>query len=331
MASTIVVYAKVTPLKKPTKRRTLRDVLSAVLDRRLYGTAFFINSAPLLIVTFSAQVAIYIGLGSPMLYAYIPLFVMLVFLSALWSKNLSFGREVPSMGHSRLFLFSLASVMASLAPFKVSQPADPLQATVQFLILYGISTLTLTVAIVEITIYGHRISLRESMELTVDSFKKQKKVWSEKLAGFPNSDNIVNCIDGAPAVTELFDHGSFGLALLWSCAVMEQTIDAVADGVISKEPSKREIFRHKNNFRKASLEQMENLGFCPDLSKSRDDEKITLKTLYSVRNDFAHRNIRPTFQQTFGAMATLKSFIEKIPEILQGMKMSTDSNPVFAK
>jgi hypothetical protein len=169
-------------------------------------------------------------------------------------------------------------------------------------------------------VYGQRVSLRRSMGLTVDFFKKQKKAWTERLANFPNSDNIVNCIDGAPAVTELFDHGSFGLALLWSCAVMEQILDAVAEGVISREPARRKIFRHKNDYRKAPLEQMENLGFCPDLSKSRDDEKITLKDLYSVRNEFAHRSVLPTFQQTFGAMATLKSFIEEMPEILQGLR-----------
>jgi hypothetical protein len=311
---------KVTPLEKPKKRRTLREVFSAIFDRRLYGPTFLIDSVPFLAVVFGVQVSIYIALNSVMLYVYVPLFVMLVFVSGFGTKNMSFRREVHSMGQFRVFLFSLASVMASLAPFTVNKPADPLQASAEFLLLYGISTLALTVAIVEITIYGQRISLRKSMELTVDFFKKQKKIWTEKLAGFPNSDNIVNCIDSAPAVTELFDHGSFGLALLWSCAVMEQTIDAVAEGVISREPARREIFRHKNNFRKAYLEQMENLGFCPDLSKSRDDEKITLKNLYSVRNDFAHRNVRPTFQQTFGAMATLKSFVEKMPEILQGLK-----------
>ena len=306
-------------LKKTVKQRTLREVLSAIFDRRLYGTAFFIYSVPLLIVTFSIQMAVYIGLKSPMLYAYIPLFVILVILSAVWSKNMS-SREVPSMGYFRLLLFSLASVMASLAPFTVSQPSDPWLATAQFLLLYGISTLVLTFAVVEITVYGQRISLRNSVKSDVEFFKKQKKVWAEKLADFPNSDNIVTCIDGAKVVPQLFDSGSFGLTLLWSCAVMEQTIDAVAEGVISKEPSRREMFRHKNNFRKAYLEQMENLGFCPDLSKSRDDEKITLEDLYSVRNDFAHRNVLPTFQQTFGAMATLKSFIEEMPEILQGLK-----------
>jgi hypothetical protein len=97
-------------------------------------------------------------------------------------------------------------------------------------------------------------------------------------------------------------------------------IAAVAEGVIVKEPTKREIFRHKNDYPKTTIDQLENLGFCPDLSESQDDEKISLKDLYSARNDFAHRSILPTFQQTFGAMKTLKSFVEEMPEILQGLK-----------
>lgn len=307
-------------LEKPLKRRTLREVLSAVFDRRLYGTAFFAESIPLLAITFSVQVAVYVGLKSPMLYAYIPLFVILVILSAIWSKNMS-GKEAHSMGHFRIFLFSLASVMASLAPFTVSKPPDPWLATAEFLLLYGISTLALTIAVVEITVYGQRISLRNSMKLDAKFFEKQKKAWAEKLTDFPNSDNIVNCIDGAKVVPQLFDNGSFGLALLWSCNIMEQTIDAIAEGMITIEPARQEMFRDQDNIRRGYPKQMGNLGFSPNLDKNRKDERISLEKLWhSVRNDFAHRNIRPTFQQTFGAMATLKSFIEEMPDILQNWK-----------
>jgi len=308
-------------MEKPKEQRTRREALFAVLDRRLYGRSFFVNSGPFLAVIFAIQMTIYISLNSWMLYIYVPLFIALVIVSGFGSKNMSsHKRETYSMGSFRVFLFSLISVMASAIPFTISQPSDPWLAAAQYLLLFGISTLALTLAVVEITVYGQRISLRMSMELTDDFFKNQKKIWVEKLADFPNSDNIVNCINGAPAVTASFDHGSFGLALLWSFAVMEQTIDAVAEGVISREPEKRGIFRHKKNFRKSFVDQMENLGFRPDLSKSRNDEKITLKDLYSVRNDFAHRSVLPTFQQTFGAMATLKSFVEEMPDILRSWK-----------
>jgi hypothetical protein len=309
-------------LEKPEKQRTRRKVLLAILDRRLYGRSFFGNSGPFLAVIFAVQMTIYISLNSLMLYIYALLFVALVIVSGFGSKNMSSRkRETHSMGHFRVFLFSLISVMASAAPFTVSQPSDPWLATAQYFLLYGISTLALLIAVVEITVYGQRISLRMSMEFTDDFFKNQKKIWAEKLADFPNSDNIVKCIDGTPAVTAAFDHGSFGLALLWSWAVMERMLDAVAEGVISREPEKRGMFKHKKNFRKSFVDQMKNLGFRPNLSKSQEDEKITLKDLYSVRNDFAHRSVLPTFQQTFGAMATLKSFVEEMPAILQSLKV----------
>jgi hypothetical protein len=311
----------VVPLSKPMRRPRLRELFFALFDRRLYGAAFFIDSVPLLAIIFTIQVSVYIAMRSVTLYFYIPLFIMLVVISAFGSKNLSFGREVHSMGHFRVFLSSLASVMASLAPFTIKLPADPLQASAQFLLLYGVSALALALAVVEITIYGQRISLRNSMKLNVDFLKKQKKIWTEKLADFPNSDKIVSRIESAQVVVNLFDSGSFGLAILWSCNVMEQTIDAVADGIMSREPARREIFRKQDNFPRRYPEQMDNLGFSPNLDKNRSEENITLETLWHViRNDFAHRNIRPTFQQTFGAMKILKSFVEEMPEILQGWK-----------
>jgi hypothetical protein len=312
----------VAQLEKPKEQRILRETFLAIFDRRLFGASFLIDSIPFLAVIFTIQITIYVALNSVMLYFYVPLFIILVFVSGFWSKNMSFRhREVHSMGQFRVFLFSLASVMASLAPFTVSRPSDPWQATAQFLLLYGISTLALTIAVVEITVYGQRISLRNSMKLDAEFFTKQKKVWTEKLSEFPNSDNIVSCIDGAKAVPQLFDSGSFGLALLWSCNIMEQTIDAIADGIISRDTEKQELFRRQGNFPKRYPEQMANLGFSPNLDKNRDDEKITPEALWhNVRNDFAHRNIRPTFQQTFGAMTTLKSFFEEMPEILQDWK-----------
>jgi hypothetical protein len=309
-------------LEKPKKKRTTREALLAILDRRLYERSFLGNSGPFLVVIFAIQMTIYISLNSWMLYLYVPLFFMLVFVSGFGSKNMSSRkRETHSMGQFRVFLFSFISIMASSVPFTVRQPSDPWLATGQYLLLYGISTLALALAVTEITIYGQRISLRKSMELTDGFFKNQKKIWAEKLVGFPNSAKIVNCIDGTSAVIASFDHGSFGLALLWSFAVMEQTLDAVAEGVILIDPTKREIFRYKSDYRKPTLDQLENLSFCPDLSKSRDDEKIALKDLYSLRNDFAHRSVLPNFQQTFGAMATLKSFVEEVPEILEDLKV----------
>ena len=225
------------------------------------------------------------------------------------------------MGHFRCFLFTLASVLASVAPFVVQQPADPLGASLQFALLYTISVLALTMAIVETTVYGQRLSLRKNMQLTNEFFKKQEKMWKEKLEGFPNSENIIESIDDSRAVATLFDRGAFGLAVLWSCNIMEQTIDAIAEGIISKNPEKKDLFRKQDNTPVRYPKQLENIGFKPNLAKNRKDEQITTEALWhEIRRNIAHYNHKPTFQQTYGAIYILNSFIKEMPEILQNWK-----------
>jgi hypothetical protein len=124
---------------------------------------------------------------------------MLIFVSGLGSKNL--GREVHNMGRFRGFLFLVASVLASTLPFTLAQPSDPLYGLYRFRLLFCISTVALTIAVVEVTVWGQRVSLRNNMQLTDDFFKKQKKVWEEKLASFPNSTNIIDSLDDGSYVS----------------------------------------------------------------------------------------------------------------------------------
>lgn len=101
------------------KRAKHQEILRAILDKRLYGLdTFFLISGPLLTVGFVIQVIIYLALNRLMLYVYIPLFALMVLVSALGSKN--FAGEVNNMGYFRCSLFSLASVIASIAPFVVN-------------------------------------------------------------------------------------------------------------------------------------------------------------------------------------------------------------------
>jgi len=300
------------------KKQILREILRAIMDRRLFGLdTFFLYSGPLLTVGFVIQVMIYLSLNRLFLYIYIPSFIFLVLVSALASKNFAL-REVNNMGHFRCSLFMLASVLASLAPFVVNKPEDPLMATFQFSLLYFIYTLSLTIAVVEVTVYGQRISLRSNMHLTDDFLKKRRKIWKEKLEKFPNSENIIKSIDDSRALATLFDRGSFGLAILWSCNVMEQAIDAVADGIILMNPEKRDLFKKQDNSPVRYPKQLQNLGFKLALEKNKKDEQITTEVLWhEIRNNVAHYNYRPTFQQTYGAIYILISFITEMPDILQ--------------
>jgi hypothetical protein len=300
------------------KKQVLREILRAIIDRRLFGLGtFFLCSGPLLAVGFVIQVIIYLSFNRLLLYIYVPSFVFLVLVSGLASKNFA-SREVNNMGHFRCFLFMIASVLASLAPFAVNLPEDPLMATYQFSLLYIIYTLSLTMAVVEVTVYGQRISLRNHMQLTDDYLKKQRKIWKEKLEKFPNSENIIKGIDDSRAVATLFDRGSFSLAVLWSCNVMEQVIDAVADGIISRNPKKRELFKKQDNSPLRYPKQLQNLGFKLALEKNKKEEQITTEILWhEIRKNVAHYNYRPTFQQTYGAIYILISFITEMPDILQ--------------
>jgi hypothetical protein len=303
------------------KRPNFGQILEAIFDRRLYGFgSFFLSSGPLLAVGFAIQAAFHFALNQLiMLYIYVPLFVLLVLVSALGTKN--FGGEVNNMGHFLCFLFMLVSVLSSIAPFYVSQPSDPVIASLQFILLFGISALALTMAIIETTIFGQRLSLRNKMQLTDEFLKNQRKVWEEKLSGFPNAENIISSIDGSRALVALFDKGSFGPAVLWSCGIMEQTIDAIADGIISRNPEKRNLFRKPDNSPQRYPKQLEVLGFKLDLAKNKKNEQVTTEALWhDIRRNIAHYTYRPTFQQTYGAIYILTSFLREMPEILQNWK-----------
>jgi hypothetical protein len=120
-------------MEKPKEQRTLSKIFFAIFDRRLFGDPLLFYSVPFLVVMFSVQITIYVALNSVMLYFYIPLFIILVLFSGSGSKNMNLRhREVHGMGYSRVILFSLISIMASLTPFAVNQPLNPAQAQSNF-------------------------------------------------------------------------------------------------------------------------------------------------------------------------------------------------------
>lgn len=300
------------------KRPKLKEMFHAILDKRLYGFSFLSLSCPLLAVGFVIEVLIEYALNRATLLFYVPLFIALVLVSGLGSKNY-FG-EIPNMGHLRGFLFLVASVLAAVTPFLLKFP-DDLNGLLQFSLILAISTLALTIAIVEVTVFGQRVSLRNSIQLTDDFFKKQKKVWGKDLEGFPNSEKIISDLEDSKFVAGLFDRGSFNLTVLWSCNIMEKIVDTVTEEIISRDPEKKTLFRKEDNSRLGYPKQLQNLGFKPNIEKNRKDEQITLEVLWhKIRNDIAHENYKPTFQETSGAICLLVSFMKEMPDILQTWK-----------
>jgi hypothetical protein len=310
-------------MSKPRKV-IVRRLISTVFDKRLYGLRSFVFlSGPFLAIGFIIQVSIYLAISPLQLFIYAPLFVVLILVSGIGSKNL--GKENNNVGFYRGFLFFMASILASVTPFLVKLPSDPNQASFQFLLLSGVSAIALIIAIIDITVCGQRISLRESMKLTNTFFKKQKTVWEKKLVDFPNAKKIINKIDGCLAIPMLFDKGSFGLAILWSCNIIEQTTDAAADGIISKDPSKKYLFRRDDNGLVRYSKQLSALGFELNFGSQPNEERITLEILWhEIRRNIAHYNYRPTFEEMSGTAFILTSFVEQIPDLLKKIDFSKE-------
>lgn len=300
------------------KNSAWKLIYQAIADRRLYNWQFFWQTGPALILGLYVQFIIYRALNLSMFFIYLPIFIMLIVISGLGSKNVGF--EFHSMGYSRGFIFLLAGVLASTFPF-IIRPENDIFGFFKFLLTFSISNIALTIAIIEITVWGQRVSLRSSLQLTDDFFKNQKKEWERKIEDFPYSKKILSSFEDSKFVTVLFDRGSFDLTVLWLCSVMEKIVDIITEEIISRDPAKMKLFRREDNRRLGYPKQLQNLGFKLNIEKNRKNEQLTLEALWhEIRNKIAHKNYKPTFQETSGAIYVFVSFIKEMPDILQTWK-----------
>jgi hypothetical protein len=290
-----------------------RESRETILDRRLYGLRFFLFTVPFLAVGIGVQFLIEYQLNKPLLLLYIPTIILLIIVTAIGTKN--FKREVSNIGSFRAFLFLLASVLASITPFLLTYSSD-IQGQFNFLLVSTISTIALIIAIVEITINGQRESLRSSIQLTDAHIKKKIKEWKVQLLNFPNSEKILESIEQSKFLPDLFDRGSFNLTVLWSCGIMEKIVEVVVEDTITRYPDKLRLFRDSGK-RVGYPKQLKALGYKPNLFAKRQDEVIDLEKLWhSLRNDIAHRNYKPTFQETAGTIKILIDFMDQMPQVL---------------
>jgi len=295
----------------------LQGILLTVFDKRLYGLQFFLISGPPLAVGLAIEVSIYYALKSPLLLSYVFVFLALVLICGIGSKNFGREREVPNMGYFRSFLFLIVSVLAVTFPF-LAHFSNNLYGFFDFLLTYTISVLALTVAVVEVTILGQRTSLRKSIHLDVEFFKKQRAIWEERLQSFPNSEKILDRIDDSKYVSDFFDRGSFNLAILWSCSIMEEIIDATTKRIIKRDPTKEPLFRKEKGERQPYPLQLRNLNFIYHPKSTRKSEEMSIDDLWvKERPQIAHHEHRPSFDETFGALAIFVSFIEEFPKKLE--------------
>jgi hypothetical protein len=297
-----------------------RVILHAILDRRPFGRTFFLNCLPFLVFGFFFQSAVIFVLNRQMLVLYLPTAIGAVLFSALGAKNS--GREFYCIGYHLGLLFLFASVFAETSTFLLNVENSPLGAF-QIIVIFSISTIAFVISTVHIAVWGQRVSLRVSAGLTDDFFSKQKKQWGSELNEFSNPKIILDSMDGGRFVANLFDRGSFNLVVLWSCNVMEEIIDAITDGIISRKPEKAELFKTKDGRPQNYPRQLKNLGWQLCQKKDHNDESLNEDKLWNaLRNNIAHHNHKHTFAETYGTLKVLTCFMTTMPMTLKAWKQS---------
>jgi hypothetical protein len=247
------------------------------------------------------------------LLVYLPSALGLILLSAFAAKN--FSKEFHCINYHLGFVFLMASTLAQTSTFLLQIENSPYGAF-QLIMVFLVSTAAFTISTVHITVGGQRASLRMSVGLTDDFFKRQKQKWRNQLSDFQSLDDVLDCLDDGPFLPSLFDIGFFNLVVLWSCIMMEKVTDTVVKGIVSKNPAKSEIFKKEDGSPKRYPVQIKNLGYRTGPVRIDKDYEVSYDRLWSIRNDIAHRNYKPTFHETYGALTILISFMENTPSIL---------------
>ncbi len=297
-----------------------KTILRTILDRRLYGRTFYLNCLPFLAFGVFFQSVIIFVLNRQMLALYLPTAIGAVLFSALGAKNT--GREFYCIGYHLGLLFLFASVLAETLTFLL-QVENSLFGAFQILVVFCLSTIAFAISSVHIAVWGQRVSLRVSAGLTDDFFRKKREKWENELNEFPNAKSILDSMDGGRFIADLFDRGSFNLMVLWSCNVMEEIVDAITDGIISRKPEKAELFKTKDGRRKNYPRQLKNLGWQPCQGKDHKDSSLNEDKLWNaLRNNIAHHNHKPTFAETYGALKVLTCFMTTMPMTLKAWKQS---------
>ena len=299
------------------KKSRLEMLFDAIIDKNLYGRGFLYHSVYYLAFGLFVQSLIHFLLNPQLLIIYVPSYVVLILVTATFTKNLT--REVHPMASWLAYLLLFTSALSKTFAYVVQFPnVYPFfSPDAQRLSVLFISEGAILASLITIVVIGQRISLRNSVGLTDKFFDKEKDRWRNEVEDFPNFDKILESLDGGRFVAGIFDKGFFNLTILWSCNVMEEVIDAIAEGIINKNPEKKMLFRNEKGFRLPYPSQMKNLGyeFC---QKSLNKVQLNVENLWQkVRNRIAHHNYRPSFDETNETLKILTSFVKETPNILQ--------------
>jgi len=289
-------------------------ILEAVLDKGLYGKSFFFRCLIPILFGLAIQCFVYILVNPQLLSIYLPLFLVMILLSALPAKNIYIrAREFHPMAYSAAFVLLILSTIGEAFSF-IAQFENSALGYLQFLLVFSISQFAFVTSILNIAVIGQRYSLRNNVGLKDSFFENEKNMWKSKLSGFPNLHSMLESLDEGKFIADLFDKGFFGMTVLWSCNVMEQMMNAMADGIIAKSADNRKLFRNEEGRYLPYPTQLKNLGFkhC-----SEGPGSISVETLWNkIRNRIAHHNYTSDFSETIQTITILISFTREMPHVL---------------
>jgi len=287
-----------------------RPSFKAIRDKNLYGRKFFSSGLFYLVFGIITQFFAYFLFAPQYLIVYIPLYFVAIFLlSAPLAKNLW---EFHPMSFRLAYLMLLTSVFAKAFVSFVPFPFHPTVNLLVWFIVLNISEAAFLSSLISIVVISQRGSLRTKIGLLDKLFDSEKDAWEKELKGFPNLDKILDNLNEGQFVANLFENGYFNLTVIWSCSVMEKTVDSTQDGIISKDPEKKKLFEGEEGNRLAYTRKLRNLGFN-DKDYQLDFERVWHK----IRDRTAHHNYKPTFEETEETLKTLITFTKEMPKILR--------------
>jgi hypothetical protein len=293
-----------------------------VLDRRLYGPKFVSTTLFPLITVLLVQFFVEFFLSNQFPVQYIIYCVVLFFLviiSAFFSKNMLGKIEEfnPIGSKSSLALVFLSSISIFFS-FTFKQ-GDALNYMIIDGIVFASAQVTLTYGIVNIVVIGHRASVIDKMNLKNNFFKKAAERWKIEINDLPEIEKILENLNQGKYVTQFYERGSFDLVILWSCSMMSNIINSATEPIIAKFPEKKMLFRQLRVNK--AYEEFIDFERCPiqlsHLGLDSTNSKFNLQNIWKVRNDIAHRNIKPTFSQTIETLEVLVTFTNDMPKLVK--------------
>ncbi|MEM3697396.1 MAG: hypothetical protein QXQ94_07860 [Candidatus Bathyarchaeia archaeon] len=271
-------------------------------------------SLPILGIVFIINSIILFVFGYWLVILYAILLLSYVLVSALPAKNVARDFQAVELWLSSLFLLAsvIAEAFATIAFFN-GLFGYTLVSFLEYFLLFIISNIALLISVLHVTVYGQRVSLRESASLVDNFFTEQKRVWKNELK-FPVADRMMECLENGKFIPQLFDKGLFNLTVLWSCNMMGKIVDTAADEIIARYPEKRGLFRTEKGKRRNYPYQLKILGF----EYSTEDKSFDVDKLWNeLRNRIVHHNYKPTFDETYETLKILVSFTKEMPKNLK--------------